>query len=99
MPSHHILPVPIFASLCLAYAALAPCFSTERKRAYILSVLSSTVMSSISLPYIWLYLRYGLQETYEMAQTGWLASLGRFAVAYFGTYLFGEYDLMLFRRH
>ena len=86
-----LLPIPIFAALCLAYAALAPFFSTERKRAYILSVLSSAVMSAISLPYVCLYLRYGLHEAYERAQTGWLDSLGKFAVTYFGTYLVGEW--------
>ena len=83
--------VVIFAAQCLVYATTAPHFGTERKRAYILSVLSSSIMSLLSLPYIYSYLHYGLHQTYEAAQTGWLFALAHFGVVYFGVYLSGKF--------
>ncbi|ORX33755.1 hypothetical protein BD324DRAFT_584583 [Kockovaella imperatae] len=93
LPTSAIMPVSIYTCLCAAYCIFAPFFSTTRKRAYILSVISSSIMSSVSLPYVYLYLRYGLHGAYKMSQNGWLEELGRFATAFFGTYLFADLTL------
>lgn len=85
-----VLSPLIFAAFSLAYWAAAPHFDSERKRAYILSTISSFCMTCVSLPYLWIYLVHGLGGLFERGQEGWLSSLGKFGVIFFGTYLFGE---------
>lgn len=87
----------IFTGFCLAYSSLSPRFETERKRAYILSTISSFTMTLISLPYVWTYLVYGMEACFETAQSGWMLGLGQFAVIFFGTYLTGEFSCFIQR--
>lgn len=84
------LAVPIYAAFALAYRKSWPRFDSERQRAYILSTISSGAMSIMSLPFLYTYLRYGMKETFEVGQSGWMGVLGRFSTIFFGTYLFGE---------
>lgn len=90
MRLEHFLPLPLYLLLWAVYILSAPYFATEKQRAYILSTLSSGVMTTISLPFVGKYLIYGLATTYEEAQRGWMASLANFGVVFFGVYLFGE---------
>lgn len=71
-----------------AYHLAAPYFSTERKRAYILSTICSGTMSIISLPFVWDYVVQGLGPMYAAGQVGWKRDLGKFGVVFFGSYLF-----------
>lgn len=82
--------VTIFTAFSVYYAKVSPKFDSERKRAYLLSTLSSLTMSIISLPFVGAYLAYGIQGCFTMAQSGWMLRLGQFGVMFFGTYLFGK---------
>lgn len=88
------LPIPIFIFFALTYTTVAPYFQMEKKRAYILSTLSSATMSLISLPFVYQYTFHGLGVVYEKSQNGWMGSLARFGVVFFGTYLFGELSFL-----
>lgn len=90
LPIGITLPVPIFLGLVAWYTAVAPQFGEERKRAYILSSLSSLVMTLSSLPFVYLYVTGGLPAVWAAGQEGWTKTLADTAVASFGTYLFGE---------
>ncbi|WVQ78457.1 hypothetical protein IAT38_000543 [Cryptococcus sp. DSM 104549] len=89
IPLSLLLPPPLFLAFFLTYLKLAPRFSSERQRAYLLSTLSSATMTLISLPFVSTYLIHGLECAFEDGQEGWMASLGQFGVVFFGTYLFG----------
>ena len=80
----------IYAIFALAYRQFAPRFASERQRAYILSAISSGSMSVMSLPFLYTYLRYGMEETFEVGQNGAMGVLARFSTIFFGTYLFGK---------
>jgi len=85
------LAAPIYAGFLMAYRHFSPRFASERQRAYILSAISSCSMSFMSLPFLYSYLRYGMKETFEAGQGGWMGVLARFSTIFFGTYLFGEF--------
>ncbi|WVR05386.1 hypothetical protein IAU60_002400 [Kwoniella sp. DSM 27419] len=84
----YVLSPAIFALFALSYRFLSPKFSTDRKRAYVLSTISSCVMTITSVPFFLHYLSYGFKNTFEAAQKGWMRELGEFGVVFFGTYLF-----------
>ena len=85
-----ILPVPLYLSMVIYYHTVAPMFKTEKQRAYILSTLSSGVMTSISVPFMWTYGRKGLGGLYTEGGEGWMGRVGEVGVVFFAVYLFGE---------
>ncbi len=86
-----VLICPLILGLfATCYKVFAPRFDSERKRAYVLSTISSCVMSIIAIPFVYTYLVYGLKTVYERGQDGWMGRLGVFGIMFFGTYLFGE---------
>lgn len=80
--------------MIIYYHVLASSFKTEKQRAYILSTLSSGVMTSASLPFVWTYGRKGLGGLYETGGEGWMGKVGEVGVIFFGVYLFGESALL-----
>ncbi|WRT67320.1 uncharacterized protein IL334_004290 [Kwoniella shivajii] len=93
MISTIILSGGIYLSFFLAYQAFSPLFESERKRAYVLSSISSFTMTLLSIPLFGSYLLYGLKDTFEYAQGGWMGNWTRFAVVFFATYLFADVSL------
>ena len=89
-----LLPIPLYLSMITYYLVLAPSFKTEKQRAYILSTLSSGLMTSASLPFIWTYGRKGLGGLYETGGEGWMGKLAEAGVVFFAVYLFGESALL-----
>lgn len=85
------LPCGLYAFMVIYYHLLAPRFQTDKQRAYLLSALSSGILTTISLPFVWTYATQGLGGMYEAGQTGWMGVMGYFGVNYFGVYLFGEF--------
>jgi hypothetical protein len=71
------------------YHLLAPHFKTDKQRAYLLSTLSASVMSSISLLFLWTYVARGFEGMYAAGQEGWMGVLAEIGVIVFGVYLFG----------
>lgn len=92
LPLGITLPLPIFVALVGWYAAVAPRFAEERKRAYVLSSISSLAMTLSSLPFVYCYFTGGVPAVWAAGQEGWTKTLADAAVAYFGTYLFSECD-------
>ncbi|ORY28305.1 hypothetical protein BCR39DRAFT_535393 [Naematelia encephala] len=82
-----ILPLPLFLGLYTTYTKISPFFNTEKQRAYILSTISATTMSIISVPFVWTYIVYGLQEVLKAGGEGWMYVLGKVGVVFFATYL------------
>lgn len=80
----------ILLGFCTAYWGFSPRFDNERKRAYILSVISSFFMTCVSISFVWHYLRYGIQGVFEKGQEGWMRGLAEVSVVFFGTYLFAD---------
>ncbi|WVQ69879.1 uncharacterized protein L199_008101 [Kwoniella botswanensis] len=78
----------IFTLSYIVYTILSPRFDTERKKAYILSSISSCTMTILSLPFFLSYLTNGLKETFEAGQEGWMGQMGWFGSVFFGVYLF-----------
>ncbi|WWC60918.1 uncharacterized protein I303_103494 [Kwoniella dejecticola CBS 10117] len=74
----------IYALFYLTYALVSPKFDSERKKAYILSVISSFTMTVLSIPFFISYLRYGLEKTFKDGQAGWMGEMGRFSTVFFG---------------
>lgn len=93
LPLGITLPLPIFVGLVGWYTAVAPHFAEMRKRAYVLSSISSLIMTFSSLPFVYAYFTGGIPAVWAAGQEGWTKTLADAAVAYFGTYLFSEcYD-------
>jgi hypothetical protein len=90
-PLYQTIPVPLYASMIVYYHLLAPRFHSERKRAYLLSALSASIMSCISIPFFWIYVTRGFGEMFEAGQEGWMGLLAEGGVVVFGVYLFGEF--------
>jgi hypothetical protein len=90
LPLTYTLPPPLLVLLTAFYLATARYFSTDKARAYLLSALSSFTMTTLSIPFAYLYFAYGLEAVFVAAQEGWLHQAGRVGVIFFGTYLFGE---------
>jgi hypothetical protein len=88
-----ILPVPLYLSMIAYYHLVAPKFKTEKQRAYVLSTLSSGLMTCVSIPFLWNYLRHGLEGLYGSGTEGWMARVGEVGVVFFGVYLFGQSQL------
>ncbi|WWD01191.1 hypothetical protein V866_008131 [Kwoniella sp. B9012] len=74
----------IFTLFYILYTILSPRFDTERKKAYILSSISSCTMTILSLPFFLSYLTNGLKETFEAGQEGWMGQMGWFGAVFFG---------------
>lgn len=72
------------------YHILAPRFKTEKQRAYILSTLSSAFMTLVSTPFVWAYVKYGVEGLYDAGSRGRMEAIGQVGVVFFGVYLFGE---------
>jgi hypothetical protein len=89
-PLYFTVPVPLYIMMVVYYHLLAPRFKTEKQRAYLLSTLSASVMSSISLPFFWMYMTRGFEGMYNAGQEGWIGILAEIGVVIFGVYLFGE---------
>jgi hypothetical protein len=89
-PLYFTVPVPLYLTMIVYYHLLAPRFKTEKQRAYLLSTLSASVMSGISLPFLWMYVTRGFEEMYATGQEGWVGILAEIGVIIFGVYLFGE---------
>jgi hypothetical protein len=87
-PLYLTVPVPLYTTMIVYYHA--PRFKTEKQRAYLLSTLSASVMSCISLPFLWTYVTRGFQGMYTAGQEGWMGVLAEIGVVVFGVYLFGE---------
>ena len=85
-----VLPIPLYLSMMGYYHLLAPRFRTEKQRAYILSTLSSALMSCIAIPFTWIYAHEGLEGLYVRGAEGRMGRLGEIGVVLFGVYLFGE---------
>lgn len=85
-----VLPVPLYLLMLFTYHFAAPHFRTEKQRAYVLSTCSSLVMSSLSVPFVWVYATQGLEGMFAAGQEGWMGRVGEFGVVFFGVYLFGE---------
>jgi len=92
LPLYLTLPIPLYATMIAYYYLLAPRFQTEKQRAYLLSTLSATIMSLISLPFLWTYITCGFDGMYVAGQEGRMGVLGEVGVIIFGVYLFGESD-------
>jgi hypothetical protein len=92
-PLYFTVPVPLYLTMIVYYHLLAPRFETEKQRAYLLSTLSASVMSGISLPFLWMYLTRGFEGMYAAGQDGWMGILAEMGVMIFGVYLFGEFRL------
>lgn len=90
-PSHLVLPIPLLVIFFVVYSLAAPYFRTEKQRAFILSTLSSAMMTLVSLPFVWNYVTLGLDVSYHKAQDGWLREVAMIGITFFGTYLTGEY--------
>ncbi|WWD16108.1 hypothetical protein CI109_100533 [Kwoniella shandongensis] len=90
VPDSVPISIPIFLFLGTAYGIFAPRFKTERQRAYVQAVITSGSMTLISIPYVYIYLRYGVESLFVESQIGWKKDLARFGVMFFGTYLFCE---------
>jgi hypothetical protein len=89
-PLYLTVPVPLYTTMIVYYHLLAPRFKTEKQRAYLLSTLSASVMSCISLPFLWTYVTRGFEGMYTAGQEGWMGVSGEIGVIVFGVYLFGE---------
>ncbi|WWC89754.1 uncharacterized protein L201_004680 [Kwoniella dendrophila CBS 6074] len=83
----------IYTGFYLAYEKLSPKFESERKKAYILSSISSCVMTLSSIPFFLSYLIYGLEETFHQGQLDYLGQLGEFCTIFFGVYLFADLSI------
>ena len=92
LPLYLTIPVPLYTAMIVYYHLLAPRFQTEKPRAYLLSTLSATVMSLISLPFLWTYITNGFEGMYVAGQEVRMGVLGEVGVIIFGVYLFGESD-------
>jgi hypothetical protein len=93
LPLTYTLPPSLLVFLTAFYLATSRYFSTDKARAYLLSALSSFTMTTLSIPFAYLYFVYGLEVVFNAAQEGWLHQAGRIGVIFFGTYLFGECDV------
>jgi len=91
LPLYLTIPIPLYATMIAYYYLLAPRFQTEKQRAYLLSTLSATIMSLISLPFLWTYITNGFEGMYAAGQEGWMGVLGEIGVLVFGVYLFGAF--------
>ena len=91
LPLYLTIPVPLYTTMIVYYHLLAPRFHTEKQRAYLLSTLSATVMSLISLPFLWTYVTSGFDGMYVAGQEGRMGVLGEIGVIVFGVYLFGAF--------
>ncbi|OCF71661.1 hypothetical protein I204_07721 [Kwoniella mangroviensis CBS 8886] len=80
----------LYTIFYLLYTVLSPYFDTERKKAYILSSISSCTMTILSIPFFLSYLTNGLKETFEAGQEGWMGQMGWFGAVFFGVYLFAD---------
>jgi len=89
-PLYLTVPVPLYTTMIVYYHILAPHFKTEKQRAYLLSTLSASVMSCLSLPFLWLYIARGFEGMYATGQEGWMGVWAEMGVIMFGVYLFGE---------
>ena len=89
-PLYLTVPVPLYTTMIVYYHLLAPRFTTEKQRAYLLSSLSASVMSCLSLPFLWLYVSRGFERMYAAGQEGWMGMLAEVGVIMFGVYLFGK---------
>ncbi|WWC69267.1 uncharacterized protein I206_103205 [Kwoniella pini CBS 10737] len=85
----------LYALFYFTYQTLSLKFDTERKRAYILSVISSFTMTTLSIPFFINYLRFGLERTFKDGQKGWLGMIGEFGTTFFGVYLFAFTQLTI----
>lgn len=94
LPLAVTLPGPLFLGWVGWYNLVAPNFTGERKRAYVLSSLSSLVMTLCSLPFVYAYLTGGLPALWAAGQQGWTKTLADTAVTSFGTYLLGKLPLI-----
>ncbi|WVW82882.1 hypothetical protein I302_104894 [Kwoniella bestiolae CBS 10118] len=94
MPSSSSLTTPLLSLslhsiFYLTYSLLSPYFDTDRKKAYILSSISSFTMTTLSIPFFVGYLTNGLEGTFKDGQDGWMGGVGWFGAVFFGVYLFG----------
>lgn len=91
LPPILLVPVPLFAFFVVFYKTVAPRFETEKQRAYVLSCLSSLVMTLSSLPFMYGYLTGGMERVWYMGNNGWSKVFADCVIAFFATYLFGEF--------
>ena len=89
-PLYLTVPLPLYTAMVVYYHLIAPRFETEKQRAYLLSTLSASVMSCISLPFLWTYVTSGFGGMYAVGQEGWMGILAEVGVIIFGVYLFGK---------
>ncbi|BEJ12256.1 hypothetical protein CspHIS471_0207160 [Cutaneotrichosporon sp. HIS471] len=94
LPIGITLPGPLFLGMVAWYNLVAPFFNGERKRAYVLSTLSSFIMTLCSLPFVYAYLTGGIPAVWAAGQEGWTKTLADITVASFGTYLFADVSHM-----
>ncbi|TXT10366.1 uncharacterized protein COLE_04300 [Cutaneotrichosporon oleaginosum] len=90
LPLAVTLPAPLFLAMVGWYNLVAPHFVGMRKRAYVLSALSSFTMTLFSLPFVYAYFTGGLPAVWAAGEDGWTKTLADTAVASFGTYLFAQ---------
>lgn len=95
LPLGVTLPLPFFLGFVAWYRTVSPHFAEERKRAYLLSSLSSLIMTLSSLPFVYAYVTGGVPALWAAGQEGWTKTLADTAVASFGTYLFGTYEALI----
>ncbi|GMK54036.1 hypothetical protein CspeluHIS016_0106220 [Cutaneotrichosporon spelunceum] len=87
LPLGITLPAPFFLGMVAWYNLVAPRWTSERKRAYVLSCLSALTMTLASLPFLYAYVSGGILALWTAGQEGWTKTLQDIAVAWFGTYL------------
>lgn len=85
-----LVPIPALATLIAVYCTFAPRWPDARSRAYILSTLSSAILTLSSLPFLYAYCKGGVPAIFQAGQEGWTHTLATVIVAAFGTYLFGK---------
>ncbi|BEI81556.1 hypothetical protein CcaverHIS002_0207160 [Cutaneotrichosporon cavernicola] len=75
LPIGITLPGPLFLGMVAWYNLVAPFFNGERKRAYVLSTLSSFTMTLCSFPFVYAYLNGGIPAVWAAGQEGWTKTL------------------------
>ncbi|BEI89353.1 uncharacterized protein CcaverHIS019_0207150 [Cutaneotrichosporon cavernicola] len=82
LPIGITLPGPLFLGMVAWYNLVAPFFNGERKRAYVLSTLSSFTMTLCSFPFVYAYLNGGIPATSRWRRLGHTFSLTIGYIAY-----------------